>query len=52
MKAIFRVIRFHASTGRAEELEVTSDAQTAMEIAGAADKSPGEFVLVEAGCAE
>jgi hypothetical protein len=52
MKAVFRIIRFHANSGAAEELEVTSDAQTAMDIAGAAERSPGVFVLVEAACAE
>jgi hypothetical protein len=50
--AIFRVIRFHASSGAAEELEVTSDAQAAMEMAGTTARGPGEFVLIEAASAE
>ena len=49
--AVFRVIRFDANSGTDEELEVTRDAQAALEIAGAMTSGPGEFVLVEA-CAD
>jgi hypothetical protein len=52
IKAVFRVIRFHAKSGTAEELEVTSDAQAAMDMVGAMARGPGEFVLIEAASAE
>jgi hypothetical protein len=52
LKPVFRVVRFHAVSGTTEELAVTSDAQAALDAAGAAKRGPGELVIVEAGCAD
>jgi hypothetical protein len=50
--AVFRIIRFHAHSGTAEEVQVTSDPQSALDIARVLKRAPGEFILVEAACAE